>query len=114
MLHVPAHKYAGDPPSGPASAREPLPLVVVYFADFSGGKVKCEPAPILEPSGRAGVRSFAVEVVADSGGKFCGNAVRYPSFESAKAGAIDLAGRWTLVRAFRVIESADAPNRGVA
>lgn len=54
--------------------------------------------------------SFKVEVIADSSGKWCGNAVRYPSEAAAKIGGADLANRWLLVREWRVVPSDDAPN----
>jgi hypothetical protein len=54
--------------------------------------------------------SYAVEVIADSSGKWCGNGCRYPTREIAEQAASDLAGRWFLVREWRVIESDDAAN----
>lgn len=47
---------------------------------------------------------FKIEVVADSSGKFCGNAMVYDTFDEAKNAAIDLAQRWLLVTAARVVE----------
>lgn len=54
--------------------------------------------------------SWKVEVIADSSGKWCGNAVRYASEEAAKAGGQDLANRWLLVRDWRVVPSDGKPN----
>ena len=47
---------------------------------------------------------FKIEVVADSGGKWAGNARVYDTFEEGKAAALDLAGRWMLVTRARVVE----------
>lgn len=54
--------------------------------------------------------SYAVEVIADNSGKWCGNACRYPTKEEAEKAAMDLAWRWLLVRDWRVVESEDAAN----
>lgn len=54
--------------------------------------------------------SFKPEVIADSSGKWCGNAVRFATREEAEAWAIDRAIRWTLVRDTRVVESDDPVN----
>jgi hypothetical protein len=55
-------------------------------------------------------RSYAPEVIADSSGEFYGNAVRFPTAEEAEAYVADLAMRWTLVTATRVVKSEDPPN----
>lgn len=55
-------------------------------------------------------RSYKVEVITDNSGKWYGNAMRYPTEEVAKAAALDLYARWTLVRQWRTAESDDAPN----
>jgi hypothetical protein len=47
---------------------------------------------------------FAAEVIADSSGEFCGNALRFPTVEAAKAYAVDLYCRWTAVKTWRVVE----------
>lgn len=57
------------------------------------------------------MNSFAAEVIADSSGKFCGNALRFPTREAAEAYARDLSSRWMMVREWRVVESADVANR---
>ena len=55
-------------------------------------------------------RSYAPEVIADASGKWCGNALRFPTFEEADGNVRDLYARWTLVRDFRVVPSTDEPN----
>lgn len=47
--------------------------------------------------------SFAVEVVADNSGKFCGNAMKYPTVEEALSAADNLANRWMLVTKYQVV-----------
>ncbi len=51
--------------------------------------------------------SFKPEVIADSSGKWCGNALRFATYEEAEANAKDLMARWTLVTEFRAVESPD-------
>ena len=51
--------------------------------------------------------SFAMEVIADGSGKWCGNALRFATREEAEQYVGDLANRWTLVRETRVVESGD-------
>ena len=58
-------------------------------------------------------QSFAVEVQADSTGNWAGNGCRYPSKLAAEWAAQDLANRWWLVTAWRVVESDDPPNYDV-
>jgi len=55
-------------------------------------------------------KSFAPEVIADSSGKWCGNALRFPTHEEAEANVRDLFGRWMAVKETRVVESDDEPN----
>lgn len=55
-----------------------------------------------EPA-RVATYALAVEVVADSSGKFCGNGRRFDDAAGAIAYGIDLSGRWTLVTEWRVI-----------
>lgn len=50
------------------------------------------------------VGPFRVEVIADSSGEFCGNMLQFPTREAARAYAIDLWGRWTAVRSWRIVE----------
>lgn len=47
---------------------------------------------------------WRVEVIADNSGRWCCNALRYETQAEAEAEARDLAGRWTLVRAWRVVD----------
>ncbi len=47
---------------------------------------------------------YAVEVIADSSGAFCGNALRFPDVQSAEAYAKDLYSRWTAVKEWRVVK----------
>jgi hypothetical protein len=47
---------------------------------------------------------YRVEVIADSSGKWCGNALTFNTSDEAQGYAIDLASRWLLVRAWRVID----------
>ncbi len=56
-------------------------------------------------------RSYAAEVIADASGKWCGNALRFATREEAEVYARDLFSRWTLVKEFRVVESADPVNQ---
>lgn len=51
--------------------------------------------------------SFKPEVVADSSGTWAGNALRFATADEAEAYVRDLAARWTLVIATRVVESDD-------
>lgn len=50
------------------------------------------------------VTKFKVEVLADSSGQWVGNQVEFDTREKAEAYADDLAGRWTSVRKWRVVE----------
>jgi hypothetical protein len=52
--------------------------------------------------------SFKPEVIADSSGIWCGNALRFAAREEAEANVRDLMTRWFAVRDTRVVES-DAP-----
>ena len=51
--------------------------------------------------------SFKAEVIADSSGKWAGNALRFATEEEAAIYVADLARRWTLVTDTRVVESDD-------
>ena len=51
--------------------------------------------------------SWKAEVIADSSGKWAGNALRFSTELEAKEYAVDLMGRWTSVRQIRAIESDD-------
>ncbi len=54
--------------------------------------------------------SFKPEVIADSSGKWAGNALRFATREEAEADVRDLMNRWFLVRETRVVESEDPVN----
>ena len=54
--------------------------------------------------------SFRVEVVADSSNTWTGNALRFAEKWDAEEYAADLSFRWTAVRRWRVVESADPVN----
>lgn len=54
--------------------------------------------------------SWKPEVIADSSGQWVGNALRFATREEAEASVRDLAGRWTLVRQTRAVESPDPVN----
>lgn len=56
-------------------------------------------------------RSYAIEVIADSSGEYCGNSLRFKTEGAAEEYAKDLAYRWTDVRTWRVIASTNEPNR---
>ena len=47
---------------------------------------------------------YAVEVIADSSGEWCGNGLKFPTIDQAQEHAVDLFHRWTLVRDWRVVE----------
>ena len=54
--------------------------------------------------------SFKPEVIADSSGKWCGNALRFATKEEAEAQMANLASRWLLVRETRAVECDDPVN----
>jgi hypothetical protein len=54
--------------------------------------------------------SFKPEVIADSSGKFYGNALRFATREEAEANVRDLMMRWFAVHKTRVVESDDPVN----
>jgi hypothetical protein len=54
--------------------------------------------------------SWKPEVIADSSGKWCGNALCFATREEAEANVLDLSMRWFAVRETRVVESADPVN----
>lgn len=55
-------------------------------------------------------KSYAPEVIADSSGQWCGNALRFATYREALDNVLDLEMRWMLVRKTRVVESDDEPN----
>jgi hypothetical protein len=70
------------------------------------------PVEILAPKA-ATPTSWMAEVIADSSGKWCGNAVRFATKAEAEFYATDLSCRWTAVREHRVVESADPVNYAI-
>jgi hypothetical protein len=56
---------------------------------------------------------WKVEVIADSSGLWCGNAMVYDSKEEAEEAAKDLMSRWMLVREWRVVECSSDDNKEV-
>jgi hypothetical protein len=54
--------------------------------------------------------SFKPEVIADSSGKWVGNALRFATRLEAQSCVEDLRRRWTLVTDIRVVESDDPVN----
>jgi len=54
--------------------------------------------------------SFIVEVRTDNTGKYYSNYLRFPTRVQAEAYGMDLAGRWTAVRDWRVGEHAEPAN----
>ena len=54
--------------------------------------------------------SFAPEVIADSSGKWCGNALRFATEQEVAVNVCDLSMRWFAVREMRVVESSDPVN----
>ncbi len=54
--------------------------------------------------------SWKPEVIADSTGKWVGNALRFATKEEAEANVRDLEMRWMLVRSTRVVECEDPVN----
>lgn len=54
--------------------------------------------------------SWKPEVIADSTGEWCGNALRFATEQEAKDNVFDLAMRWTAVRDTRVVECDDPVN----
>jgi len=66
--------------------------------------------PALEISPDA--PSFRVEVLAfGPNEKFVSNGLRFSTIDGAEAYAIDLASRWTAVKAWRIVDCFDEPNR---
>ena len=54
--------------------------------------------------------SFKPEVITDTSGKWCGNALRFATREEAQANVRDLMMRWFAVRETRVVASDDLVN----
>lgn len=75
------------------------------FDDEGGLRAPDGPGP-TEP------KSWKAEVIADSSGKFCGNAVRFPTKEKALDWVRGLYSGWIFVVKYRVTPSEDAPTEG--
>jgi hypothetical protein len=56
------------------------------------------------------VNSYRVDVIADSSKEWVTNSIRVETIEEAKVYGADLAGRWRLVREWRVMPDEDPPN----
>lgn len=56
-------------------------------------------------------KSYKVEVIADSSGKWVSNALRFKTEFEAERYGVDLASRWILVEKWRVTPTDDEPNR---
>ena len=54
--------------------------------------------------------SWKAEVIADSSGKWCGNALVFHTWLEAKEYAGDLASRWFAVRETRVVQTQESVN----
>ena len=54
--------------------------------------------------------SYKPEVIADSSGKWFGNALRFATYDEAFANARDLSLRWFAVCDYRAVESPDPVN----
>jgi hypothetical protein len=54
--------------------------------------------------------SYKPEVIADSSGKWVGNALCFATYDEAMANVQNLYSRWTAVREVRVIESCEPVN----
>jgi hypothetical protein len=57
--------------------------------------------------------SWKPEVIADSSGKWCGNALRFATKEEAEISVANLAMRWLAVRETRVVESDEPVNYAI-
>ena len=57
--------------------------------------------------------SWKPEVIADSSGKWCGNALRFATKAEAEASVASLAMRWFAVRETRAVESDDPVNYAI-
>lgn len=57
--------------------------------------------------------SWKPEVIADSSGKWTGNALRFATKEEAEISVANLAMRWMAVRETRVVESEDPVNYAI-
>jgi hypothetical protein len=60
--------------------------------------------------GKTEMKSWKAEVIADSSGEFCSNALRFATKAEAEGYVADLEWRWTAVREKRVVECDDPVN----
>ena len=65
-------------------------------------------ASVAETGGK--VMAYKVEVIADSSGRWCGNALVFATKTEAEQYAKNLFMRWTSVREWRVVETEAEPN----
>lgn len=84
-------------------------------AQEASAKAAAEAVQAAEAARRAehapeGYKSWAPEVIADSSGKWCGNALRFATRGEAEDNVRDLSWRWLLVRETRVVPSTDPVN----
>ena len=54
--------------------------------------------------------AWKAEVIADTSGKWCGNALVFATKAEAESYVTDLVMRWTAVRDYRVVETDATPN----
>lgn len=75
-------------------------------------KASAQAAEVARRAAQApeGYTSWAPEVIADSSGQWCGNALRFATRGEAEDNVRDLSWRWTLVRETRVVPSKDPVN----
>lgn len=59
------------------------------------------------------MKSWKAEVIADSSGKWAGNACRFATKAEAERYVADLASRWILVIETRVVESDEPVNYAI-
>jgi len=55
--------------------------------------------------------SYKAEVLTIGDDSYYGNRLRFKEKKDAEAYALDLSLRWLAVKDYRVVESADSPNR---
>ena len=76
----------------------------MQIADFPHSMCKQTAAQLAELEQRVQDQGgqFAVQVIADRSGVFCGNRARYETLQAAIDAAESLAGRWFLVKEYRI------------
>lgn len=87
---------------------EVLNLLVAHSMDPEAGRIVVD----MTTSNVVTAKSYKVEVQTyDSGGdRWSSNAVRFATEEEAQKAALDLAGRWTMVKNHRVTETNEPVN----